>query len=1833
MENYGNDMYLSHPSIDFTLLDRPSGSTIAACEPIAHFPQGDTSFSSFNLFGGAELQHHTNQSITDTGSYALQAHKNLIKRHASGGFVSLSNQSEGVHDFLEQCNQPEKSDSGVWPRGEQSAHFLPRVASADERVLIPFYQKSNCESPSHHDEREQVNAEATMPHTSVGFLKSMSREAMDHSRLINASQKDSRNQAFSFQGVLNVPPSSNFGSSSSTPIKSGVPSHYQTIDNISNCGAQYQNQVESYDGSSQTGVAFDHAPSYNFSGNQGPWKGAMQHAQAVASKQLQGFTRRVGSSELQSQQQLQELFLAQHLKQLEDARPEQAANHSSRTSYSELLHGPDTPPQQQTTDEFENPSQNAEAMGWSVDAPLNYQGVMNDLGMQQNYNSSQMSRFREPVDLGSHLGNLKDHNGPPLASHTVGQLVPEHVSPSSCHQVRKPAIHPGSQHLTGAHTREFDLGSDWNNDLRKNTQPLAKSNATHYPSGESVMKQKGGNLSHANAFSQSQQYFQELQFVEQRNTLFEPKHPVSNLNVSFLPQSLNFAKGALKNGMQQYSNNFSTIENLVGCMSQNLPGIPSGFVAPSGQPQWMTSTLLESSSRPTAVETGGQHQVKSWEGLQAPQPRRGARFDLESAPETGYSSPQQLSQQGSPMLGVPLGQFEASDTRQQGLYNTQVIAMKTKTSVAGSGCVPNQQMFMPLSNARVQPASELPSQLQGALQTPQPSKGACFDLESAPETRYSSPRQLSQQGSSMLGVTPGQFEASDTQQQGLYNTQAFGMKTETSVAASGSVPNRQTFMPSNARVQPASEPSGQFQGAWKKYTPLQFPRECGSLGQQSSDGLRPQHGFQQQTYQNPEAPYYAPAMSSNHINPGVPYVSNQLVHDELLALQNRQLLENRVIQDQTASLPIANVMKTVSRHAVKLVPDVTEENQSGSHKSMEPQDMFVERQREVPQQQVNSCTANVSLAHLRGNQSSSSLSPQHFRLGLGPSQDSQHPIDASWSSFPNQNSSSGDIPTLKSAHKSLSVQSPQRRAVFESTRNNEIELNQGSCAYMKRMGLQSSGTSPSVFINRPPPALQETAPSDTSPSSSFVSGHVRGGTSLVSASRNPYPGEYNTGREPTQSSDQARLDMTSGILQGQKTGSNCASHQDAVRGYSGKYSSISNYSKLPDYSANALPMQKKHLVDSSTQLDKDESGINVIQDHKNNFSFRQVGNSWHAVDSEGLAATSKSSVLEHPQIIVDNEQELSGIMESSRMPSNSVRGVSDGNQKQETMQRPSMTLRNSDNWRGEEHSIQAPNMQYAYGDQLNAYRVAQFGNEVRGSMPKTSSSNIQGERHHLSSSVDGGTSHHLQAWRPSQETNKYQHEKSVDFHPSETKSVGRNTRRPPPRAPSSVMRPGMQPSICEDLGQRQSFRRHEPSARTAESATLPLPETSKLSSEFGNNLVEHMHARRWSTNLHAKNVESAAVVDALQRHSVSVSESKSQDMSQPLEHSQMQKALGKCQTVPNPSNFNHHSLNSAGFEHINIQPPEMSSHEPAGNKEIQVAASDNQVPLGFNSSTMKEETVRTSIQGPVSMPKGDSQLSSLRAITPGEVAPPSKKRKKQLPLLIPWHVAVAQPSINLPSNSDAEMAWATALNRIPEKDVEATHEENTLSVLRARKRLILTTESMQRLFPPLLDGLMHEKTPAEGECVIYGLAKRALEDACRLVAMKDQAVLAESSPSTINSSSQGQVCGTAKDSELAKCVENFMDRVKHLGMELARLDCSTSVSELQGETHELEKLSIVNRLAKHHGIGFTMDSSDNLFIENIFEFGVGARRPTAQRYVTATAMPRTLPEGVRCLSL
>ncbi|XP_058081064.1 LOW QUALITY PROTEIN: uncharacterized protein LOC131229192 [Magnolia sinica] len=236
----------------------------------------------------------------------------------------------------------------------------------------------------------------------------------------------------------------------------------------------------------------------------------------------------------------------------------------------------------------------------------------------------------------------------------------------------------------------------------------------------------------------------------------------------------------------------------------------------------------------------------------------------------------------------------------------------------------------------------------------------------------------------------------------------------------------------------------------------------------------------------------------------------------------------------------------------------------------------------------------------------------------------------------------------------------------------------------------------------------------------------------------------------------------------------------------------------------------------------------------------------------------------------------------------------------------------------------------------------------------------------------------------------------------------------------------------------------------------------------------------------------------------------------------------------------------------------------------------------------------------------------------------SKKRKSLALELLPWHKERSQ---RLQSISMAELDWARASNRWIEKVEDAELFEDGYSMPQPQRRLILTIQLMQQLLRSIPAAILSGKATSEYESVTYFSAKLALEDACSV--MSCSVTDSHEHHSTGNMMSERlKAFGSVGDQFLSKVVEDFIGRVRKLENDLSRLEKIASVLDIKVECQDLERFSIINRFAKFHG---RSNASDG--IENSSSSGATVQRAYPQRYVTALAMPRNLPEGVLCLSL
>ncbi|KAL0285482.1 UNVERIFIED_CONTAM: hypothetical protein Scaly_2817500 [Sesamum calycinum] len=188
------------------------------------------------------------------------------------------------------------------------------------------------------------------------------------------------------------------------------------------------------------------------------------------------------------------------------------------------------------------------------------------------------------------------------------------------------------------------------------------------------------------------------------------------------------------------------------------------------------------------------------------------------------------------------------------------------------------------------------------------------------------------------------------------------------------------------------------------------------------------------------------------------------------------------------------------------------------------------------------------------------------------------------------------------------------------------------------------------------------------------------------------------------------------------------------------------------------------------------------------------------------------------------------------------------------------------------------------------------------------------------------------------------------------------------------------------------------------------------------------------------------------------------------------------------------------------------------------------------------------------------------------------------------------------------------------KDEAETFEE-FFPAVRAKRRLICTTQLMQQVFQPGPAVILWSDASSNCDYVAYSAARLALGDACRLTSQLPSHTN-DTSPDEPNSSKRIRSC------EFSKVVECFINRVKNLEGDLSRLDKSLSVVDVKVEAQDLEKFSIINRFAKYHirAQPSTVDpaSSSNTSI---------LHKAIPQKYVSAFPMPKIVPEGTDCVSL
>ncbi|XP_075490047.1 LOW QUALITY PROTEIN: uncharacterized protein LOC142528774 [Primulina tabacum] len=266
-------------------------------------------------------------------------------------------------------------------------------------------------------------------------------------------------------------------------------------------------------------------------------------------------------------------------------------------------------------------------------------------------------------------------------------------------------------------------------------------------------------------------------------------------------------------------------------------------------------------------------------------------------------------------------------------------------------------------------------------------------------------------------------------------------------------------------------------------------------------------------------------------------------------------------------------------------------------------------------------------------------------------------------------------------------------------------------------------------------------------------------------------------------------------------------------------------------------------------------------------------------------------------------------------------------------------------------------------------------------------------------------------------------------------------------------------------------------------------------------------------------------------------------------------------------------------------------------------------------------THQTSTSTFVNVPLSSGRLYELNATDQNLVISRPKKRKTATSQLQPWHKEIADGSQNLSTLSVAETVWSQVANRVREKvDDDPELIEDGPPFLRSKRRLILTTQLMQQLFYPPPAGILSADASFKCVSVAYAVSRTMLGNVCSAVFCSSGLDLPRDGVELL--SAKGKSSDRNVDQYSGKVMECLMGRLGKLENDFLRLEKSSSIFDVRMECQDLEKFSVINRLAEFHGRGQT-DVSDT----------APSHKPLPQRYVAAIPMPKSLPDRVQCLSL
>ncbi|XP_042024255.1 uncharacterized protein LOC121771523 isoform X1 [Salvia splendens] len=220
--------------------------------------------------------------------------------------------------------------------------------------------------------------------------------------------------------------------------------------------------------------------------------------------------------------------------------------------------------------------------------------------------------------------------------------------------------------------------------------------------------------------------------------------------------------------------------------------------------------------------------------------------------------------------------------------------------------------------------------------------------------------------------------------------------------------------------------------------------------------------------------------------------------------------------------------------------------------------------------------------------------------------------------------------------------------------------------------------------------------------------------------------------------------------------------------------------------------------------------------------------------------------------------------------------------------------------------------------------------------------------------------------------------------------------------------------------------------------------------------------------------------------------------------------------------------------------------------------------------------------------------------------------------LEPWHKEVHSEAPRPQNISMAEFEWAQALNRRQEEAKNEAEIVNVHPVVQAKRRLTFTTQLVQQIFRPPVEGILSGDASSNCDYLAYSAARTTLGNACNLNS-KMPVDSIDVSPGKLNTLKRTNPSG------FSKTIECLITQAEKLEGDLSRLDRSLSVVDIKVESQELEKFSTLNRFAKFHCKAHA-DPASSSGLSTV-------QKTTPQTYVRASPMPVVIPEDGECISL